>query len=211
MHRLLKSFLFLTGIVCLCSLSTFFLVLTIEARKTLVQASDSLAKITKDVDDLKVMTNATLYQISDASHEVANTAREQKKYWNQTGQQTVLAMKQLNRVLVQVQSTTSGLDTDASRITDSTVQSMNQVQQTLVSTQAMLASSTVTIDSMNKLVSDPNIQDTLSHVNQTAANVQSTTARVDKEVENLMKPKSLIKSALGFLLDTASKVAVIFK
>jgi uncharacterized protein YoxC len=208
---MLKSLLLLAGIFALLALTCLFVVTTFEVHKTFDQTNRSLVQITKDVDDLKVMTNATLFQISDASHEVAVTAREQKKYWDQTSRGTVAAIGKLNKVLADVDAATLHVDQQIDPLFQRVDASLEQIPATLQGVQETLDASTHTIKHLDGVISDPAIPQTLAHVNQTSANVEATTKKVDAAVARLTKPQSLIKSLFSSLLGIAANFAQIFK
>jgi uncharacterized protein YoxC len=213
-----KAFVYIPGSLCLVAL--FFLLVQLDRSvkqvsaqtvKTLDDVSSNTKKLAQSVEDLKQMTNAALYQIGDASHEVAETAREQKKYWDATGKQTVLAMQNLNKVLIQLQVTAKDVDSSQIQIADSASKSLVEIQNTLQSTQKTLEASTKTVESMDRVISDPAIAQTLAHVNQTSANIQDTSKSVSELVARLSKPKGFFKSLVTLILDAGSKISTIVK
>jgi paraquat-inducible protein B len=207
LHIILK----IIEVVALLALSAFLLQMrqTVkqvgdQAQQTLIQIHRSSKDLSKDVKDLKEMTNATLFQVGDASHEVAQAAREQRIYWKKDGEQTV-------KILGHVDQLISSLNQDETKISNSTVVALTEVTTTLQTSQATLKASTETIQQTNKILSDPNIQQTLDHVNSTMANIQHTSQSIDQAIARMTKPKSLLKSIFSSLLDLAAKFSAILK
>ncbi len=75
---MLKSILLLSAAFCLVTIGVFFLHLTKAIDHTALSIQQSLAQLTKDADDVKVMANAALFQAEETLHEVSDMARTEK-------------------------------------------------------------------------------------------------------------------------------------
>lgn len=183
-----------------------------------IETNSTLTQIRKDADDLKQMTSATLFQVGDASHEVAEMAREQKGYWQQSAEQTTAALKKTNQVLDQLTLTIKNVDASQAAIAGNVNQSLArippvllQAEESLKETKTTLTETRAVIDSMNKVIQDPGIPATLAHVNEVSGHLDSMSQSLDVAVKRWTKPQSIWKSLFMGALDTGSKVAIIAK
>jgi ABC-type transporter Mla subunit MlaD len=202
----------------LVTLGMFLIQLSRTTEKVGAQAQVSLQNIdtltkqlASDSKDIKEMTNAALFQVGDASHEVADTARMQKGYWDQIGKESVKSFEHTNAILAALEETTKHVDQHTGEITVATVNALNAIPPTLEKSQEAMSAGTDSLKAATKVLSDPSIPQTLDHVNQTMAHVQNTSANVDKAVERMTKPQSLIKSLFTSLLDISYKLSSFFK
>lgn len=189
----------LKALLLLCS--AFFLVtagvLCLHVATAVDQVSAStqktLAQVSKDADDLKVMTNATLYQAEETLHEVSDMARTEKMY--QTKQ-----LASVDRVLSQLSITLQHVDASQADVAASVSSTLKTVQPVMGQTQATLAQVQSTVKSMDTVIQDPNIPATLAHVNGTMNNLQDTTASVNAYVKRITTPRGFVSALLHGLL-----------
>ncbi len=182
------------------------------------ETNSTLQQVRKDADDLKQMTSATLFQVGDASHEVAEMAREQKDSWRQSAVQTADALKKTNTVLDQLNLTVQNLDHSQAEIAANVNHSLESIPTVLAETRAALleTQNTIvkigrTVDGMDLVIQDQDIPATLTHVNETAAHLDSMSQSLDVAVKRWTKPQSIWKSLVVGGLDSASKVAILAK
>lgn len=207
----MKFWLQLSLIFCALSVGILALRLADAVSTVSDQATRSLVQITKDADDLKQMTSAALFQVGDASHEVAEMAREQKGYWQQSAEQTTAALKKTNQILDQLRMTIQNVDESQDAIADSATDSLKTIGLAADSLNTTVAKAGAAVDSMNRVIQDPNIPATLAHVNETAGHLDSMSNSLDVAVKRWTKPKPLWKSLILGGLDSASKVAILAK
>jgi chromosome segregation ATPase len=182
------------------------------------EANSTLQSLRKDADDLKQMTSATLFQVGDASHEVAEMAREQKDSWQQSAEQTTAALRKTNQVLDQLTLTIKNVDASQAAITGNVNQALGAIplvlteaQKSLTETQKTLTETRAAIDSLNKVIQDPNIPQTFAHVNEVSGHLDSMSNSLDVAVKRWTKPTPIWKSLVLGGLDGASKVAILAK
>lgn len=214
----MKFWLQLSLIFCALSVGILALRLADAVSSVSESAVRNLAQVTKDADDLKQMTSATLFQVGDASHEVAEMAREQKGYWQQSAEQTTAALRKTNLVLDQLTDSIQHVDQSQAAIAASADHALQaipavllQTQSAVAETQSAVSRASAAIDNMNRVIQDPNIPATLAHVQQTAIHIDSVSSSLDVAVKRWTKPKALWKSLLVGGLDSASKVAILAK
>lgn len=161
----------------------------------------------------------------EATDEGKKASIEQRKYWAQAAQQTNKDLADLDAVLHSagdaVRSLNSAIvhaDNNLSSVSIQTTTSIKQIGDTLASLQPVILKASESMDNLARLTGDPALLQTVQHVNASTANVESATGHLDastKEVElyvkHLTKPASWVRSLGIFLLDTASKFALIFK
>jgi hypothetical protein len=92
-------------------------------------------------------------------------------------------------------------------------QTLWDIQDAVSKAQPMFEQATITLDNTARLTGSPELQDTLAHLNATAAHTEAITASaerdalvLEKRLNQLLKPASIGKRVLMFLLQTAPPI-----
>lgn len=202
-----KGLLVLSAMFFLISAGILCLHVASAVDQTALSVRQSLTQVTKDADDIKVMVNATLYQGEETLHEVSDMARTEK-----AAQKSQLA--QVNKVLDQLTLTVQHVDASQAQMSASVVATLQSVQPVMIQTRDTLAQVQVTVKGMDAVIQDPNIPETLAHVNATMSNLQSTTQSVDAYVKRITTPRGFVSTlwhGLLSLITPGAEVAVAIK
>jgi len=161
-----------------------------------IRAIYVLNDLDRSIENSEKMLDATLYQIGDAAHVLADAGREQKRYWKTSAQESAMLLHDADKTLTSFNDSQKKITVEM----DATLQSIQRAS-----------------DSTNTLITSPaisqtlnNVQDTSHNLDLTSLHVASTSANVDKEVERLTRPKSFPKQILMGSLNIASKLRIIF-
>jgi ABC-type transporter Mla subunit MlaD len=134
------------------------------------------------------ITKKTLLHVDQVSGETAITARAQRKYWNQTGDEVVKLVGNMNRTVLSVNDTQAQIGRDLHSVALAVVESTDHVA-------PLLDQGTATLKSAQGLVDDPSVKQTLDSVAATSANIEGTTGSlasiahtVDVKVDKLAHP-----------------------
>lgn len=204
----------------LCLLSIAWLCLTVRSAVISTEATlnRSIQQVSGDSKDLKEMVNATLFQIGDASHELAKTAREQRVYWNQASQQSAEAIKDARQVIAEARGTMASLNdflasstSSQKELTAAVMPVLKSLETSTTESQRTLAAATTLIQSLDKQATDPAIHDTLEQLRLTSVEVRGTSEDIHKAVNRWTKPAAWWRTMLSGGLTAGSKVAVIVK
>jgi hypothetical protein len=178
-------------------------------------ALDQITMTTTEAHERMVGTsqnlNAILIQVGIASDEARRAASEQRVYWNKVGAESVLAIQKTNDVLTTAQKTLNSIDDSQKLIAATTIKSLEGVPVTIQASTNAMNEAALDLQTTNRILSDPNIPQTLAHLNETAGHLDNTSASIDTAVKRWTKPGNFFRSLFTGLLDTGSKVAVIVK
>jgi hypothetical protein len=210
-ERILKIVLLVALSFMCVSISVLALQLRQSTRVIEKQSVESIQHINqlvvelqKDSKDIKEMTNATMFQISDAAHVFADTGRKQSKYWDELGRESVRTLENTNKVLEDLDKTTRNLDASSG-------QALVDLSASLQESRRTLEAATAAINSTNNIIQDKNITNILQSMNSSMVHVDSSLANVDKAVARMTKPQSLLKALVSKALGMAAQVATILK
>ena len=164
-------FLFICLGIAILRISSDVNKISTSTQQTLAQVQASLQGIQKDVDNIQVMANATLFQAEEVLHHsdilIATENQAQKQQ-----------LARVNGVLDQLQVTVKNVDDSQKVITASATKALDtlpgvtkQLQATLVSTQANLDDLQVTVKQSQVLMK--NSSDTMEHVSGITADMQT--------------------------------------
>jgi hypothetical protein len=164
-----------------------------EAKKTMVVSQAAIA-------NLQVMTNATLYSVGDASHELADMARVEKRA---QGQQ----LARVNTIMDQATAVLANLDRNQQTIATDIHTSLQPIEPLLRSTQSTIIKTGGLADQIQSDLVQ--IQPALSAANVTTENLARTTKRIDDATAEAVAPKPWYKK-LGVYSEAAAKLIVTF-
>lgn len=195
--ELLKLLIAVSVIFTVVSVGMFFLQLSSGTKKVTAQTITTLKSVQSDVTDLKVMTNATLYQIGDVSHETADMVRMEKSYVSQESKQLVRANEQLNRTLSQLQIVLQHIDQNTQASLAPLPELLDQTRDTLLAAQHATEESQKTIAKVGETVDK--IKPVVDNLNGTTAHIDSISASLDRVVQSATQPKPWYKQVIGYV------------
>lgn len=224
LNSILSATLKLVTVALLVIVSLF----VIEAKKTVADLGQAAKDSSKAVAQLQITVadaNQRLYQhgglvdiatktmlhVDRVAGEAAITTAHERQYWDTTS-------KKIISLLSATEKTIKGIDETQTRIGGRTEQDLADLDTAIKQIAPLLSQATVTLESVNRIATDPSIPAALSNIAATSANTASATeqlaktaAVVEKKAEQLTKPASMLKSLGVALLDTAFKLASFFK
>lgn len=189
---ILKAVVYVAVIFLCVSLGLTFLQFRENLKATapvIAQAQVIESHLDKAITDTSSMVNANLIHADLIMGRLERVSRDQETYWKMASGKTSQALDNANRVLTNLATTTQDLDKNLNQVSQSATETLNQVQPTLQAT-------TQAINSVNNLVSDPSVKDTLKNVDQGTTqavgilkNTNDTTADIKQKVHDTLHPK----------------------
>jgi hypothetical protein len=181
-ERLLKTFVCLAGIFLLVTLG----MLALQARNTLRQADALMSDATTRLDDTSRNANAILIQAGLAADQARLVSIEQRRQLSAISKRALVLLDHADNLLVTATGTVDKLGVD----TDASLKEIPQVMRDL----------DASIKTFNETAADPNIKKTLAnvasttqHTSETMAHVEKAADGVQKRVDQMLKPVSLLR------------------
>lgn len=183
----------------------------LKLNATIDQVEQTTAETHKRIADTSSNVNALLIQLGLTADEARRAAIEQRAYWDKAGAETVRALGKTNDVLDQANRTLSSVDESQRRIADQTIAALSSLPASVQAATGAMNQAAADLRSANTILQDPNIPQTLAHLNSTASHLDSTSASIDVAVKRWTKPVPIWRSIFMGALDSTSKVAMIAK
>ena len=199
--QVFKGLLAVSAMFFLISAGVLCIHITTAVDQVSASTQKTLAQVSKDADDLKVMANATLFQAEETLHEVSDMARTEK-----AAQKTQLV--KVNEVLDQLTLTVQHVDTSQAQVSASVAATLQSVQPVMVQTQATLIQVQATVKGVDTVVQDPNIPATLFRINGIMSNLQDTTKTVDTYVKRVTTPRGFVSALWHGILSQGASIAI---
>lgn len=210
----MKTLLQAVAAILLAVVGGCAVVITSDVHHTLANTAATMSTVNASVGDLRNTTkklDATLDNVTAATGTLQLAAQDERKYWNQTSQESAKAMRDLRQITARLdRSVNDKLIPDIDR----------EFVATAAQAQLSLESLQHSADTLTFQLNDPAIAQIADHVNSAAANVadasknvadgtahlEKATADIETSVHRLTRPPSMLKQIGMGILDIAAKL-----
>lgn len=200
----INSILHAALLLALLAVMGYALALMQKANAFLSQVASDEAMLSRQLGQDATDAHRDLVVIGGAASQVEQAARTQKKYWNESGRETVALLHHADEAVQDLRATNISLQQSISDVKMSAVAALDSVPM-------VAASAEDALQSANRAVSNPDIYKTVDHLEKTTAHIESSTKAIDDKVHQALKPVGLLHRAFSSLLDVSYKLASFFK
>lgn len=194
------------------------ILVTADLHNALESTAEAMRSVNGAVTDLRITTrkvNATMDNVTAATAQLQLAAQDERKYWNQTSQESAKAMRDLRQLAARIDRS----------VNDHLIPDLDsQVVQTSAAAQNSLEAFQYAAEGLTKRLSDPNIEHMAENLNDASSSLalasksvangadhlDHATADIEQDVHRLTRPPSFAKQVGMGILDVAAKLGSVF-
>lgn len=209
--RILKEILSVCALGLLCVILWLVVGVVQRTDKLIAATEPELHAVLRSADSVLNVVRETVSQANGAIQETKELIAKQKGYSDIQNTKIIGILDQSEVALINFQRVMEDINDSQKATSAATVQAVNSMLPVLENT-AKAA------EEASKTISDPNIKKALEqlaaamrNMEVITANAATTTGRIDKKVEQMMKPGNFIVNSIKQLLGIGANAATIVK
>jgi len=211
----MKTAFLASAIICMLSIAGFFMDATVQENRLLGNADAAVQQIQADAHENSLQISDVLIKFQSTAQVIQDAATENRKYYDKAAKDSAKTVDALRLLIDRTdRQINDGVLPQAQKAIGEFSAHSTETLDALTTSSKSLGNAA---DSLNRVVSDPHILETVDNVDRATRSLSQTSAHLDNisamgelEVKRLTMPASLAKRIAFGTLSTAAKVGSAF-